>query len=214
MVEFVDIGIILAGLGLAFFGAALSSYSVTLMGFLIGAGGGYLIAPDILAIVGTATGLVAVATVALIVGAIGAAIAYSTLAFAVAVPGFLVGAFLGRYLVTPLMEWGMILGIVAAVGGGIIGAWVGVVMTRTGLIVISSFFGAALASRSLTLEQLGVARAELALEPVLFDPLSPLFLGLFILGVLAQFGWFKFGYVTKLWAVVPSLRRGARESED
>ncbi len=200
-----DIGIIVIGLILVFFGAALSVYSVVLLGLLIGGFGGYLLAPEVLALVGSLEGAVGIGIIVLIGGAIGMFLAYSALSFVMAGAGFLVGAFLGRFLVTPLMDGGLLIAIGAVVIGGVVGAWVGVVLTKTGLIVITSFIGAAVASRSLTLETLDTVRVDWSIEPVLFDPLAPVFLGLFILGILSQFGLFKLGWVTKIGAAFPGF---------
>lgn len=198
-----EIGIVLIGLILVFFGAALSMYSVVLLGLLLGGSGGYFIAPSVLTLGGGLEGPVGIAVVVLITGGIGMFLAYSALTFVVAGAGFLVGAFLGRFLVTPLLDGGLLLAIGAVVIGGVVGAWVGVVLTKTGLIVITSFIGAAVASRSVTLETIDAVRADWALEPLLFDPLAPVFLGLFVLGIISQFGLFKLGWVTKLGAAVP-----------
>lgn len=200
-----ELGIVLIGLVLVFFGAALSMYSVVLLGLLLGGFGGYLIAPSVLTLGGGLEGPVGIAVVVLVTGGVGMFLAYSALTFVVAGAGFLVGAFLGRFLVTPLLDGGLLLAIGAVVIGGVVGAWVGVVLTKTGLIVITSFIGAAVASRSVTLETIDAVRADWALEPLLFDPLAPLFLGLFVLGIISQFGLFKLGWVTKLSAAVPSV---------
>ena len=200
-----DLGIILIGLILVFFGAALSVYSVVLLGLLLGGFGGYLLAPEILGLVGSLEGTVGIAVIVVIGGAIGMFLAYSALTFVVAGAGFLVGAFLGRFLVAPLMDGGLFFAIGAVIIGGVVGAWVGVVLTKTGLIVITSFIGAAVASRSLTLSSLDAVRVDWSIEPVLFDPLAPWFLGLFILGILSQFGLFKLGWVTKITALIPSF---------
>ncbi|OYR83544.1 phosphate ABC transporter permease, partial [Halorubrum distributum] len=44
-------GLVLAGLALAFVGAAVSVYAVTLTGLLVGAGAGYLFAPNVVGLV-------------------------------------------------------------------------------------------------------------------------------------------------------------------
>lgn len=209
-----DIGIILVGLILVFFGAALSVYSVVLLGLLLGGFGGYLLAPEVLALVGSLEGAVGIAVIVLIGAGIGMFLAYSALTFVVAGAGFLVGAFLGRFLVTPLMDGGVLIAIGAVIIGGVVGAWVGVVLTKTGLIVISSFIGAAVASRSITLSSLDAVRVDWSIEPLLFDPLAPVFLGLFLLGILSQFGLFKLGWVTKIAALFPSFLPKPRSNEE
>ena len=50
--ELLDLGIALAGLALVLFGAALSVYATALLGVLIGAAGGYVLAPQLLGVVG------------------------------------------------------------------------------------------------------------------------------------------------------------------
>lgn len=209
-----DVGIILVGLILVFFGAALSVYSVVLLGLLLGGFGGYLLAPEVLALVGSLEGTVGIAVIVLIGAGIGMFLAYSALTFVVGGAGFLVGAFLGRFLVTPLMDGGVLIAIGAVIIGGVVGAWVGVVLTKTGLIVISSFIGAAVASRSLTLSSLDAVRVDWSIEPLLFDPLAPVFLGLFLLGILSQFGLFKLGWVTKIGALFPSFLPKPRSHEE
>lgn len=209
-----DIGIILIGLILVFFGAVLSVYSVILLGLLIGGFSGYLLAPEVLGLVGNLEGAVGIAVIVLIGAGIGMFLAYSALTFVVAGAGFLVGAFLGRFLVTPLMDGGLLIAIGAVVIGGVVGAWVGVVLTKTGLIVISSFIGAAVASRSLTLDSLDAVRVDWSIEPLLFDPLAPVFLGLFLLGILSQFGLFKLGWVTKIAALFPNSLPKPRSQEE
>jgi hypothetical protein len=71
------------------------------------------------------------------------------------------------------------------------------------MIIITSFIGAALASRIVTFENLQTAQSEVTLDPIVFDPAAPIFLGLVVLGVLSQFGLFKLGYVAKLVTWLP-----------
>ena len=47
MITPLDAGVVVAGLLLAFVGAAVSVYAVSLTGFLIGAGAGYLAVPTL-----------------------------------------------------------------------------------------------------------------------------------------------------------------------
>lgn len=214
MVDVIAAALVLAGLVLLFAGAALSVYGVALLGALLGGGGGYLVAPTIAAAVG-AEGILAIA-IAVVVGAIaGVVIAYSVLSFAIGAVSFVVGIYVGT-IVAPLLfdgawyvEWGVALGI------GIAAAVLAAFMTKTALMLVTSVFGAALASRSLTAEGIRTAQETGSVAPLTFDLTAPLFLGLFVLGVLAQLGLFKFGYVAKLTALLPgaSVLRDRREKE-
>ncbi|MFW6317310.1 MAG: phosphate ABC transporter permease, partial [Halorubrum sp.] len=51
MISLPSAGLVLAGLLLAFVGAAVSVYAVTLTGLLVGAGAGYLAAPSLVGLV-------------------------------------------------------------------------------------------------------------------------------------------------------------------
>ncbi|GAB3418792.1 hypothetical protein GCM10027435_19370 [Haloparvum alkalitolerans] len=215
----VDAGLIVAGLLLAFVGAAVSVYAVTLTGLLVGAGAGYALAP-------TLTGFLAVegavlSAVAVLGGAaVGAFLAYSGLSFAVLGIGAVVGGFLGRFVAGPLYAGGAgglegtLLLAGATLAGVAVGAVFGFVLTRSTLVFSTAFIGAAFATRSLTVASFEAAGSELALEPLLFDPVAPAFLGVFALGVLSQFGLFKLGYVTKLVALVPGARRWTASDDD
>jgi len=206
MVGVIDVGLVLAGLVLAFAGAALSVYAVALLGFVIGAGGGYVLAPQLLGAAGSA-GLGALAAVVLVGGLLGAALAYSALSFATAVPGFVVGAFVGLYVVSPLLLDGGLLRYVAAFAGGVVGAVLGFTVTKYALVGITAFVGVALASRSLTPASFEAARDGFTVDPLLFDPLAPLFLVVLALGVLSQVGLVRLGWVRKLATVLPGVGR-------
>jgi hypothetical protein len=54
----------------------------------------------------------------------------------------------------------------------------------------------------------------LTVEPLLFDPTALPFLAVFVLGVLSQFGLFKFGYVTTLVGLLPGARRWTAGDEE
>lgn len=205
-IEAMDVGVVLAGLLLAFVGAAVSVYAVTLTGFLIGAGAGYLAAPNLAGLL-AAEGLLVSAGAVVVGGAIGAFLAYAGLSFAVLGIGALVGAFVGRFVVGPLYVDGTIFLAGATLAGMAVGAIVGFVLTRTTLVFSTAFIGSLLASRSLTPADLEAATDPIALEPLAFDPTAPAFLAIFVLGVLSQVGLFKFGYVRKLAAVVPGAGR-------
>ncbi|MFQ3319226.1 MAG: hypothetical protein ACI8UR_002387 [Natronomonas sp.] len=218
----VDIGLVLAGLVLVFFGAALSIYAVALLGFLIGAGGGYVLAPSLLGAFG-AQGIVAFAVAVLVGGLLGAALSYVALSFATSIPAFVVGAYIGLYVITPIFTGGGLIRYLVMVLAGIGGAVLGFTLTKFALMFITSFVGAALASGSVTLANLTAAREVFSPEPILFDPLAatplvgievPLFGVLFVLGVLSQIGLFKLGWVAKFATVLPGVGRVIGNDEE
>lgn len=209
------VALVLAGLVLVFVGAALSIYAVALMGVLIGAGGAYVVAPTVLGAVGSG-GLVGLAIAVAVGGLLGAALAYVALSFATSVPSFVVGAYLGLYVVTPLFTGGGLIRYLVAILGGIAGAVLGFALTKFALMFVTSFIGAALASGSLPAAAFRAAREDATIEPLLFDPLAttdlfgvavPLFGVLFGLGVLSQLGLFRLGWVAKPAAVLPGVGR-------
>ena len=203
MVDPIAIGIVAAGLVLLFFGAALSVYGVALLGFVVGAGGGYLVGPTVGELVAL-EGTLATAASVIILGLVGAVAAYSMLSVTVAGLSFVVGVFLGWVVLAEWLvggQWYVQIPTSFAIGVG--AAFLAFVMTKTALVLVTAFSGAALASREVTLANFETAQAELAVEPLLFEITSPLFLGAFVLGVLAQFGLFKFGYVARIVAVLP-----------
>ena len=207
-----SVGLVLAGLLLAFVGAAASVYAVTLTGALIGAGAGYLAAPNLVGLIAV-DGLVLTGVGVVLGGAIGGFLAYTGLSFAVVAIGGVVGGFVGRFAVGPLYAAdaagieGTLLLVGATLAGVALGALFGFVLSRTTLVVSTAFIGAAFASRSLTPGTFEAATAEAAIEPLLFDVTAPAFLAVFVLGVLSQFGLFKFGYVTRLVGALPGARR-------
>jgi len=205
-IELVDAGLVLAGLLLAFVGAAVSVYAVSLTGFLIGAGAGYVLAPSLVGFL-SAEGLIVTAGAVLVGGAVGAFLSYAGLSFAVLGIGAAVGAFIGRFAVGPLYVEGTIFLAGATLAGIAMGALFGFVLTKTTLVFSTTFIGAAFGTRSLTVADFAAAREAFSVDPLLFDPLSPLFLAVFLLGALSQLGLFKFGYVTKLVGVLPGARR-------
>ncbi len=211
-------GLVVAGLLLAFVGAAVSVYAVTLTGLLIGAGAGYLAAPNLVGLIAV-DGLVLTGVGVVLGGAIGGFLAYAGLSFAVLAIGGVVGGFAGRFAVGPLYAAdaagfeGTLLLVGATLAGVAVGALFGFVLTRTTLVVSTAFIGAAFASRSLTLAAFDAAATETALEPLLFDPTGPAFLAVFVLGVLSQLGLFKFGYVTKLVGLLPGARRWTADDD-
>ncbi len=213
--ELVSIGLVLAGLALVFFGAALSVYATALLGFLIGGFGGYVVAPQILGTLG-ASGPVGFAVAVLVGGALGAALAYVALSFATAIPAFVVGAYIGLYVVTPIFTEGGLVRYLVMILAGFVGALLGFTLTKFALMFITAFVGAALASGAVTLADVRAVRETVTLDPILFDPLGttaivgielPLFGILFVLGVLSQVGLFKLGWVTRFATVLPGIGR-------
>jgi len=203
MVQVAAVVLVLGGAVLLFSGAALSVYGVALLGAVIGGSGGYLVAPAVGGILGVEGILALVAAVG--IGAVAGIVAtYALLSLAIAAVSFVVGTFLGLVAIAPaLVDGPQFLVYPAALAVGMAAAFLGLVMTKTTMILVSSAVGATLVSRSVTLANLEAAQADLALEPLLFDLGSPLLLGLFALGVLSQFGLFRFGYVTKLVSLLP-----------
>ena len=220
--ELVSIGLVLVGLVLVFFGAALSVYATALLGFLIGAGGGYVLAPQALGAFG-ATGAVGFAAAVVVGGALGAALAYVALSFATAIPAFVVGAYIGLYVVTPIFTEGGLVRYLVMILGGIAGAVLGFTLTKFALMFITAFVGSAFASGVVTVGNLTAARDAFSPDPILFDPLAttavvgveiPLFGALFVLGVLSQIGLFKLGWVARFAAVLPGVGRVLGESDE
>ena len=209
-----DGGLVVAGLVLVFFGAALSVYAVALLGFLLGAGGAYTVAPALLGAVGS-EGVVGLAVAVVAGGLVGAALAYVALSFATAVPSAVVGAYVGLAVVAPVVTDGGLLRYPVAALGGLVGAVAGVTLTKFALTFVTSFFGAALASGALSASAFRAAREGPTVEPLLVDPLAttpvagaavPLFAALFVIGLLSQVGLFRLGWVTRLAAVLPGAR--------
>lgn len=212
MLSVLDAGLVLAGLLLAFVGAAVSVYAVTLTGLLVGGGAGYLAAPSLAGLV--AVDGLALTGVAVAAGAaVGGFLAYAGLSFAVLAIGGLVGGFAGRFAVGPMYAAGAagiegtLLLVGATLAGVAVGALFGFVLSRTTLVVSTAFIGAAFASRSVTPATLDAAAAGTTVEPLLFDVTAPAFLAVFVLGALSQFGLFRFGYVTRLVGLLPGARR-------
>lgn len=205
MVELLDIAFVFGGAILLFFGAVLSVYGVALLGGAVGGGGGYLLAPTIGGPLGL-EGALAVA-VAIPIGAIaGILLTYVLLSFAVAAISFIVGSYFGVVAVAPAIGETGLLAIAVGLGVGILAAAIGSFMTKTMMVIITAAMGAALVSRQLTISALEAAQADFSIEPLIFEP-SVIFIGLFALGILSQFGLFKLGYVTKLVAMLPGARR-------
>lgn len=215
MVDLVGIGMILGGAVLLFAGAALSVYGVAILGAVVGGGAGFLLGPTIGGLLGL-EGLLAVLAATAIGVILGVVLSYVLLSMAISILSFIAGTFAGLVVleaVAPglspalLYPGALVVGFIAATLAGF--------FSRTILVLVSSFVGATLVSGSITPSNVETAAAEFSLEPILFDLWSPIFLGLFVLGVLTQFGIFKFGYVTKIAAVLPGasvLRDRGRQS--
>jgi len=214
----INAGLVLAGLLLAFVGAAVSVYAVTLTGLLVGGGAGYLAAPSLVGLI-AADGLVLTGVAVAIGAAIGGFLAYAGLSFAVVAIGGLVGGFAGRFAVGPVYAAdaagveGTLLLVGATLAGVAVGALFGFVLSRTTLVVSTAFIGAAFASRSITPATLDAAAAGPSVEPLLFDVTAPAFLAVFALGALSQLGLFRFGYVTKLVGLLPGARRWTADDD-
>lgn len=218
MIDGITLGLVLGGAILLFAGAALSVYGVVFLGLFLGGGGGYLVGPTL----ATALGLdgTAAAGVPIVLGAVaGGVLGYVLLSVAVALMSFVVGALLTMSVLAPAvldgqwyLEWG------AAIGVGLAAAFLGMVLTKWTMVVVTSVVGAAFASRLLTLEGFSAAQQSGTLDPILFEAASPVFLALVTLGILSQFGLFKFGYVTRIARLLPGSRvlpgRRRREESD
>ena len=214
----VNAGLVLAGLLLAYVGAAVSVYAVTLTGLLVGGGAGYLAAPSLVGLLAV-DGLVLTSVAVAVGAAVGGFLAYAGLSFAVVAIGGLVGGFAGRFAVGPLYAAdaagieGTLLLVGATLAGVAVGALFGFVLSRTTLVVSTAFIGAAFASRSVTPATLDAAAAGPSVEPLLFDVSAPAFVAVFALGALSQLGLFRFGYVTKLVGLLPGARRWTADDD-
>lgn len=203
MVDIMAVVLVLGGAVLLFAGAALSVYGVALLGVVIGGSGGYLFAPTVGGALGL-SGLVAVVAATGLGIVAGLVVTYLLLSAAVAAVSFVVGTFVGLAAVAPVLTGGSgLLVYPIAFFVGVVAAAIGSIMTKTSMTLITSFVGASLVSRSITVADFEAAQARLTLDPLLFDLWSPLFLALFVLGILSQFGLFKLGYVTKLASLLP-----------
>lgn len=206
MVEPATVGLILVGLAFLFFGATFSSYGVSALGLVVGSVSGYLLAPTIASTAGIPTAG-ATAGAVLIGAIIGVVLGYMLLSLAVSVIAFVIGTYVGMSALAELLvDGGTMVEIPVAVGIGLVCAVLASFLTKTMMVFLTAFVGAALASLSISVEALLTAHEAVTVEPLLFDVTTPLFIGLFVLGVLAQFGLFKFGYVAKLLTILPGVR--------
>lgn len=128
-------GLVVAGLLLAFVGAAVSVYAVALTGVLVGAGAGYLAAPNLAGLIAV-DGLVLTGAAVAVGAAVGGFLAYAGLSFAVVAIGGLVGGFAGRFAVGPMYAAdaagieGTLLLVGATLAGVAVGALFGFVLSR------------------------------------------------------------------------------------
>ena len=212
MVDAIVVGLVAAGLAILLTGAVLSVYGIALLGAVVGGAGGFLVAPQL----GFA-GQVPLAGAALVGAVIGVAISYLLLSLAIGALAFVVGSYVGTVAAQSFLnEPGLLVVAVVGLGVGAVAAFLGTIFKRTVMVFITSFLGATLASRAVTESDIDDAEL-LEPEPILFDPAGePLFLGLFVLGVLFQLGLFKFGYVTKILSYLPgaSILTDRGESEE
>lgn len=216
MVEAIDIAILLGGAVLLIGGATLSVYGVALLGALVGGAGGFLLAPTVGSILGL-EGLVATAAATAIGIIAGVVLSYVLLSVAIAALSFVAGTFAGLVVLGALFpDLSPFLLYPAALLVGGIAAALGSFLSKSLLVIVTSFVGATLLSGLITLADLEAAASQVSLDPILFDVASPIFLGLFVLGVLVQFGIFKLGYVTKIAAILPgaSVLRDRGEGTD
>lgn len=206
MVELVGIVVVVIGLAFLFFGAAFSSYGVSALGLAVGGGTGYLLAPGIAGVLGIPT--LAATVGAIVVGAaIGVFLGYALLSIAVGAIAFILGTYVGfSVLAELLVDGGVYIEAVVAIAIGLVLGAIATILTKTMMVLLTAFVGAALASRAITVESLQATHAGVTVDPLLVDVTAPLFLGLFALGILAQFGLFRFGYVTRLLGKLPGVR--------
>ncbi len=206
MVDLIAAGFVAGGIVLLFSGAVLSVYGVGLVGAVVGGGLAYLVGPTSLPVVGL-EGTAATAAAIPVGALVGIVATYMLLSLAISVIGFVVGGYVGMVAIAPTLgETGIaVYAVGAAVGIGT--ALLASFMSKTTMVLVTSFVGAALTSRTITPDEFVTAKEEVTIDPLLFDPAAPLLLGLFVLGVLSQFGLFKLGYVTGLVARLPGARR-------
>ena len=213
MYEPVTIAAFAAGALFLLFGSTVASYGVSALGVLVGGSGGYLIGPtaaEQLAI----SPLLASAGAALAGAMIGFFLSAVFLSMALSAIAFVIGTYLGWTVIAGfvvenssiLMEVGVALLV------GLVAVGIAVVSSRAILVLLTSFVGAAVISQSVTPADLEAAAATFDPAPLLFDAGAPIFLGVFVFGLLVQFGLFKLGYVTKLTTALPGIRRPGKRS--
>jgi hypothetical protein len=194
MVGLVDVGLVVAGLILAFAGVRVFDYAVTVWGFLFGAsvglglvGGaqGAEIVTGVPQGVGPVEGLVGI----VVGGMVGIYIAWAAVKLLVLVPAFLLGASATaaavgiRFQGTPDA-----LAVIVVVVGGVVGAAIAWRFFRVAVAVVTATVGATMVTLSIDAAQL--VTAVTSLEPDTFPTpeLSAWFLGVFLLGLATQVG--------------------------
>jgi hypothetical protein len=194
MVGLVDVGLVVAGLILAFAGVRVFDYAVTVWGFLFGAsvglglvGGaqGAEIVTGVPQGVGPVEGLVGI----VVGGMVGIYIAWAAVKLLVLVPAFLLGASATaaavgiRFQGTPDA-----LAVIVVVVGGVVGAAIAWRFFRVAVAVVTAAVGATMVTLSIDAAQL--VTAVTSLEPDTFPTpeLSAWFLGVFLLGLATQVG--------------------------
>jgi hypothetical protein len=173
---------IVTGLIILVVGARVSVYSVLLAGAGAGLGGAFVAASS-----AGLEGVALLATVLVGIG-IGTGVAYFVFGALFALVGFVGGAYIVTVIGDAIIEADAIvfdeLGTVFV--GGLCGALAAVLFKHAILVLVTSFTGAALVSLSVTLADLREVTSQQAIDPILFDPLTIPFLGLFVIGITAQ----------------------------
>jgi len=194
MVGLVDVGLVLAGLVLAFAGVRVFDYAVTVWGFLFGAsvglgivGGaqGAEIATGVPQGVGPIEGLVAI----VVGGMLGIYLAWAAVKLLVLVPAFLLGASASAAVVGIQFQGTPdAFAVIVVVVGGVVGAAIAWRFFRVAVAVVTAAVGATMVTLSIDAAQL--VTAVTTLEPDTFPTpeLSAWFLGVFILGLATQVG--------------------------
>jgi len=194
MVGLVDVGLVLAGLVLAFAGVRVFDYAVTVWGFLFGAsvglgivGGaqGAEIATGVPQGVGPIEGLVAI----VVGGMLGIYLAWAAVKLLVLVPAFLLGASASAAVVGIQFQGTPdAFAVIVVVVGGVVGAAIAWRFFRVAVAVVTAAVGATMVTLSIDAAQL--VTAVTTLEPDTFPTpeLSAWFLGVFLLGLATQVG--------------------------
>ena len=213
MYEPVTIAAFAAGALFLLFGSTVASYGVSALGVLVGGSGGYLIGPTA-AEQFAISPLLATAAAALAGAMIGFLLSAMFLSMALSAIAFVIGTYLGWTVVTGfvLENSSLLMEVGVALLAGVVAVGIALVSSRAILVLLTAFVGAAIVSRAVTPADLEAAAATADPAPLLFDAGAPIFLGVFVFGLLVQFGLFKFGYVTKLTTVLPDIRRPGKRS--
>lgn len=179
--EALTIGLFVIGLAFLLFGYQLYLLLVALFGFGLGGGITY----SYFAIGGASTDIQLLLTV--IVGAIAAIVFVFIQRFLVALPGFFLGAWIGR---AAAFEYGLgdfgtfALVVILA----IFGAGLALYLFKSIMIVLTSFAGTSVLTFSITVDDLRSVAETQSLDPIAFDMTGAVFLLVFAFGILFQFG--------------------------